>query len=231
MEQINDKLDKLFTKLESMDEVLQSLKAENVSFRVELAAVKAESKKKDEVIAKLTDQVNRLDQASRASTLRIIGLPVTANTPAAEIPKIVFKEILAPIIEAAKKQGEFPPAIIPFQNMLIDCAFMIPAKKDKPVPVILKLTAISTRNLIFRFKKQALPQIQDLANNRVRSKYAIFEDLTPAAHAQLNSFSSDHRVKSAWTYNGQIRFKIHNSETVYRAKSLTDTYDSIIKPK
>jgi len=231
MEQINAKLDKLLNKMESMDEVLQSLKAENISFREELAAVKAECKKKDELITNLTDQVHRLDQASRATTLRIIGLPVSANTPPSEVTKIVFNEILAPVIDAAKKQGELPLTHTPFQNLLIDTAFVIPAKKDKPTPVILKLSSISIRNLIFRFKKQALPQVQDLASNRVRSKYSIFEDLSPAAHAQLYAFSSDPRVKSAWTYNGQIRFKIQNSETVYRSKSLADTYESIIKPK
>jgi hypothetical protein len=231
MEQLNSKLDKMFSKMESMETVLHSLKLENTAFREELAAARSECKKKDEAIAQLTEQVNRLDQASRASTLRIIGLPVSSSTPASEIPKIVFKEILSPVIEAAKANGELPPTTIMYPNLLIESAFMIPAKRDKPVPVIVKLSSATTRTLIFRYKKTALPQIQDLANNRARSKFAIFEDLTPATHSQLNTFSSDHRVKSAWTFNGQIRFKIHDSETVYRARSLTDSYDSIVKPK
>jgi hypothetical protein len=37
-------------------------------------------------------------------------------------------------------------------------------------------------------------------------------------------------VKSAWSYNGQIKFKLLNNETIYRAKSLTDTVDTIVKP-
>jgi len=228
MDQLNAKLDKMFSKLESMDSVLHSLKLENTVFREELAAARAECKKKDDTIAQLSEQVNRLDQASRATTLRIIGLPVTSATPASEVPKIVYKEILYPIIEAAKAQGDLPT---PYPNLLIESAFVVPAKKDKPTPVILKLSSVSTRNLIFRFKKQALPQIQDPSSNRARNKYAIFEDLTPAAHVQLNTFISDSRVKSAWTYNGQIRFKSQNSETVYRVKYLSDTYDSIVKPK
>jgi hypothetical protein len=228
MDQLNAKLDKMFSKLESMDSVLHSLKLENTVFREELAAARAECKKKDDTIAQLSEQVNRLDQASRAATLRIIGLPVSSSTPASEVPKIVYKEILHPIIEAAKAQGDLPT---PYPNLLIESAFVVPAKKDKPTPVILKLSSVSTRNLIFRFKKQALPQTQDPASNRARNKYAIFEDLTPAAHVQLNTFISDSRVKSAWTYNGQIRFKSQNSETVYRVKYLSDTYDSIVKPK
>jgi len=226
MEQLNAKMDKMFSKLESMDSLLHSLKQENTVFREELAAARLECKKKDEVITQLTEQVNRLDQAARAATLRIIGLPVTSATPSSEVPKIVYQEILHPIIEAAKAQGDLPT---PYPNLLIESAFTVPAKKDKPMPVIVKLSSVSTRNLIFRFKKQALPQIQD--NNRTRSKFAIFEDLTPATHAQLNSISADHRVKSAWTYNGQVRFKIHESDSVYRARSLTDTYDTVVKSK
>jgi len=231
MEQLNMKMDKLFDKLESMDTVLHSLKVENTAFREELAEARKECKKKDEVIAQLQEQVNRLDQASRASTIRIIGLPVCSTTPASEVSKIVFREILSPVIEAAKAHGELPPSTVMYPNLLIESAFMIPAKKDKPVPVILKLSTVTTRNLIFRYKKMALPQIQDISNNRTRSKFAIFEDLTPATHAQLNTISADHRVKSAWSFNGQIRFKSHDSETVYRARSLTDTYDSVVKPK
>jgi len=228
MDQLNAKMDKMFSKLESMDSVLHSLKLENTVFREELAAARAECKKKDETIAQLSDQVNRLDQASRAATLRIIGLPVSAATPASEVPKIVYKEILHPIIEAAKAHGDLPT---PYPNLLIESAFVVPARKDKPTPVILKLSSVSTRNLIFRFKKQALPQILDPASNKSRNKYAVFEDLTPATHAQLNAFISDSRVKSAWTFNGQIRFKTQNSESVHRVKCLSDTYESIIKQK
>jgi hypothetical protein len=40
----------------------------------------------------------------------------------------------------------------------------------------------------------------------------------------------DKRVKSAWSYNGQIKFKLLNNETIYRAKSINDTVDTIVKP-
>jgi hypothetical protein len=36
-------------------------------------------------------------------------------------------------------------------------------------------------------------------------------------------------VKSVWSYGGQVHFKLQDSETVYKAKSLSDTFETIVK--
>jgi hypothetical protein len=212
-----------------MDTAIHDLRKENTAFREEVAEVRAACKAKDKVISNLTEQVNRLDQAARSNTLRIVGLPITPTSSPADISNIVFRDVILPVVRAAKENDDLPPSMVPLQHLLIDTAFAIPAKKDKPIPVILKLTHSSTRNFIFRYKKAALPTIRDQVTNRERSKFSIYEDLTPATHAQLNSFSADQRVKSVWTYNGQIRFKKKDSDTVYRVKALSDTFDSVVK--
>jgi hypothetical protein len=96
--------------------------------------------------------------------------------------------------------------------------------------VVIKLSNLTTRNLIFRHKKTALPHDRDLASNKVRPRYSIYEDLTPANHAHLRSLSADPRVKSIWSYNGQIRFKHHESEDIVKVRALSDTFDSLVKP-
>jgi hypothetical protein len=85
-------------------------------------------------------------------------------------------------------------------------------------------------NLIFKHKKEALPKDTDLATNRVRNRYSIFEDLTATNHAMLRSLADDPRVRSVWSFSGQLRFKTHDSEVVYKVKNLTDTYDSLVTP-
>ena len=84
------------------------------------------------------------------------------------------------------------------------------------------------RNLIFKHKKDALPKDTDLSTHRVRNQYSIFEDLTSTNHAMLRSLADDPRVKSVWSYGGQIRFKSHESDTIYKVKNLSDTYDSLV---
>ncbi len=54
-------------------------------------------------------------------------------------------------------------------------------------------------------------------------------DTSPSAHAQFRAFQDDIRVKSVWSYGGQVRFKLQDSETVYKTKSLSDTFESIVK--
>jgi hypothetical protein len=141
----------------------------------------------------------------------------------------VYKEILLPTIEAAKRAGDLPENASLPPYAIISNAFAIPAKNNTSSPVILKLNSELVRAIVFKHKKEALPTHLDTATNRVRNKYSVFEDLSPATHAQFRTFQDDIRVKSVWSYGGQVRFKLQDSETVYKAKSLSDTYDSLVK--
>ncbi len=102
-------------------------------------------------------------------------------------------------------------------------------KNSHSSPVIPKLNSELIRAIVFKHKKEALPTHLDTATNRVRNKYSVFEDLSPATHAQFRTLQDDIRVKSVWSYGGQVRFKLQDSDTVYKAKSLSDTYDSLVK--
>ncbi len=33
-----------------------------------------------------------------------------------------------------------------------------------------------------------------------------------------------------WSFSGQIRFKTHSADTVYKVTSLSDTFDKLVKP-
>jgi hypothetical protein len=234
MATMNAKLDQILGTLPKIHEIdaqmqglvknVQELVQENVSLRTELA-------KKDKVIAQLTEQVSRIDQNSRSSTLRILGLPITSETSTVLIPEIIFKEVLAPVIAAAKACGDIPEQATFTSYSLIVNAFPIPAKSNATsCTVIVKLSSELIRGLVFKHKKDSLPKVNDSSSNRVRNKYSIFEDLAPSTHALFRSIADDPRVKSIWTYSGQIRFRTKDSDTVYKVKHLTDTVDTVIKP-
>jgi hypothetical protein len=160
-----------------------------------------------------------------------LGLPVTTQTPPSELYETVYREILVPTLESAKKEGDISAQAILPPHFLIVNAFTIPAKRSsQSSPVILKLNSEFIRSLIFKHKKAALPTITDISSNKVRNKYSIFEDLAPATHALFRSFSEDPRVKSVWSYSGQVRFKTQESDVVYKVKSLADTFETTVKP-
>lgn len=225
---INSMLEALCQKMDTMNSAIHELRQDNAAVREDLAAAKRDNAKKDEQISQLQDQVNKLDQASRSTSVRILGLPVNTAMPNAEIRHIVFKEIIQPIIDASKAKGDVPNTAHPHPHLLIDNVFAIPAKKDQPSPVILKLSSQYLRNLIFIHKKEALPKVTDPANNKMRAKYTIFEDLSPANYTLFRSIANNKQyVKSVWSYGGQIRFKLHDSDVVYKCKSLNDTVESL----
>jgi hypothetical protein len=227
MSDINAKLDLLvgtIGKIHEIDAAVKGLVQENAALRADLAA-------KDVKIKTLSDQLNRVDQAARSTSLRILGLPVTIQSSQADVIAVVHREILMPILDAAKKSGDIDAHADLPPHFLIVNAFAIPAKNNTTSsPVIVKLHSEYIRAMVFKHKKTALPTALDLPSNRVRNKYSVFEDLAPATHAQFRSFVDDIRVKSAWSYGGQIRFKIQDSETVFKVKSLSDTYESLVKP-
>jgi len=220
---LEQKFDAFGQQISSIESALHDLKLENTQLREDLS-------KKDKEIRSLSEQVNRLDQVSRSSSVRILGLPITASTPATDVNKIVFNEVLHPIFEAAKKSGELPNTSYA-PHFLINNAFALPAKKGTSCPVILTLSSQFVRGLIFKYKKTALPATHDPVQKRDRPKYLVFEDLSPANFQQLRAIAADRdRVKSVWSFGGQLRFKMHNSETVYKVKSLADTVDSVTSP-
>ena len=222
---MNAKLDMLcgtINKINDIETSVRHLVTENATLKADLAS-------RDVKIQQLTDHVNRLDQASRSTSLRILGLPVTTQSTTTEIIKAVYNEILLPILTSAKAEGDIDD-ILPAHFLIVN-AFAIPAKKNSTVStVILKLQSEVVRSLVFRFKKSSLPTCTDLTSNRVRNKFSIFEDLAPATHAVFRTFSDDPRVKSVWSFGGQIRFKTHESDTVFKLKSLADSFEATVKP-
>jgi hypothetical protein len=78
---LNATLGQICCKLDTMERAIHELRVENSAVREELAAARITIMQKDEAIRQLTENVNRIDQASRVNTLRIFGLPITNTTP------------------------------------------------------------------------------------------------------------------------------------------------------
>jgi hypothetical protein len=208
---LNANIMQISSKMDSLQQAIHDLRVENCAVREELAAARVELGKKDEAILALKDQVNRIDQASRSRSLRIHGLPVTSDTSASLVPKIVWKEIILPILQKAVEAADLPASFpMTHYQLIIDDAYAIPARKGGSCPVILKLVSSNIRHLIFHHKKSALPTVTDLPSNKLRAKFSIFEDLSPTNHAHFRTITADPRVRSAWTFNGQIRFKLQD---------------------
>ncbi len=195
-------------KIDNIEKSISTLVAENVALREEI-------REKDKTIEQLSEKVNKLDQSLRSNSIRIHGLPITSATSPSQVPGIVFKEIILPILDTAKQSGDIPPSYTPDIHSTLVNAFSLPSKKSSTAPVVVKFYSEFIRNLVFKHKRATIPTAPDPSSNRVRPIYSINEDLTAPNHTLLRSFADDSRVKSVWSFSGQIRFKTHQNDTVY----------------
>jgi len=208
---------------------IETLEAAVIGLRADLAASVQTNLKKDEIITRQQDQINTCEQSIRSSSLRILGLPLVKDAPASIILNTVFDLIVQPILEHAKLKGDLEG--YPSRRFIIESAFCIPAKNPASCPVIVKLSSTFIRSLIFQYKNDVLPKSLDAITKRNRHTFAIYEDLTSANFAHMRTLTEDPRTTSIWTYNGQIKFRTKDTDSIYRVRSLTDTVDSILKTR
>lgn len=212
------KVDTLITKVDSMEAAIRELKTENAALRADLS-------QKDAVIAVLKDQVNNLEQFNRTSTVRVIGLPVTRASASGQVNRAVYENLIVPVFQGAVEKGEL--AVVPPNTAVIEAAYTIPSRADTSV-VILKFSSVLYRNVFFRYKKEYEQKTSIEGSTRERPKFPVYEDMTAANNMQFKAFKQHERTTAVWTYGGQIKFRIENSERIYKVRSLSDTVDSII---
>jgi hypothetical protein len=223
-------MDKLHAMSCQSNEILQRLDKQDAAMadiRAQLEVSQQQNLEKDKIILRHSDQLNQCEQALRSTSLRILGLPVSKTTPTADIISIVHENILLPILQAAKDNGEIES--FPTKRFLVDSAFAIPSKNHNACPVIIKLTSSVVRSMVFQYKKDILPTTSDPSSGKTRPRFSIYEDLTPANFAQFRAFSEDPRTTSIWTFNGQLKFHVKDRDTIFKVRSLQDTVDSLTK--
>jgi hypothetical protein len=59
--------------------------------------------------------------------------------------------------------------------------------------------------------------------------YQIYDDLTRANFSKMRAISDDSRVDQCWAVNGQLRFKLVNSQVIQKVFSIFDSIEDIIK--
>jgi hypothetical protein len=210
-------------KIDTLEKSISTLIAENVAFHEEI-------REKDKIIEQLSEKVNKLDQSLCSNSIRIHGLSITSSTPASGVPGIVYKEIIMPIMDTAKQNGDNPPSYTPNIHFTLVNVFALPSKKSSTAPVVVKFYSEFIRNLVLKHKRATILTAPNPTSNCFHPIYSIYEYLTASNHSLLHSFADDSRVKSVWSFSSQIRFKTHQNETVYRATSLSDTFNKLVKP-
>ena len=223
---MNDKLSYLTSKFEALETTLADMTREKNALKNQVMNQAAE-------IVDLRDSLNEREQYARSWSMRVLNLNVNAEreTDTRHVMQELYDTLLLPILEGAKAKGEIQQ--FPNCDNLLETAHILPGKAGAK-PVIARFYSRYWRNLVFRYRKEFAPREKAATSSNTRSngrtlarmKHPFFEDLTRANFAKLTSIKQHEEVTSAWTVNGNIRFKIRNSEITYKINKLSDSVES-----
>jgi len=242
-------MEQIETEVHSIKTLVVSLKEENKELRT---ALKEKDEQLDEMqgeVNSLSERLNNLEQHHRGWGARVLNIPMTEGEerdPAVAIQK-VYNLALLPVLEGAAKAGKLTS--IPSAEQVLEVAHVLPGKPGAPKPIIMRFYNRNLRNLIFSCKKEYAEREPtnsgggggrgggadgqgngDGSGRRLgRFKYPLYDDLSKPNLAKMRSIAQDERVQACWTVNGQIRFKLKNSETVKKVNSILDPLDKILK--
>jgi hypothetical protein len=218
-------------RFDKLEKLLTDTRKENSALRTALTA-------KETKIRKLQEKLNNQEQYVRGWSIRILNLQIPADE--ATQPELVmghvFSRVLEPIFKGALAKKLIPS--IPSPHSIIKTAHILPAKKDAINPIIVR----NIRNMLFLLKREFAPRAPAGAatgagaNTRGAQRaeggcfaYPFFEDLTRVNFDKLRAISNHPDVQSCWSVGGSLRFKLKDSDTVRKVKSVFSTVDDILK--
>lgn len=226
---MSGQLTSLIDKMDKMEKLLTATQSENTKLK-DLVMNQSEE------ILVLKDRLNDREQYARSWSIRCLNIPLLKEqeTDPRYVMQQVYSELLQPILKGAVEKGDIP--VIPTCCELLEMAHILPAKGDRK-PVIVRFYSRFMRSLVFRYRKDYAPRDQQAAGahsgkDRARPtkmKYSFFEDLTKGTYKKLMEIKEEEEVQSAWTVSGIIRFKVKDSDTIYKVSSLSTSYTDIIK--
>ena len=187
IDSLNNKFDKLETKVSKLEE------------RADIV---------DERLNVLEEKINEREQHSRNSSIRIFGYKLDPETSkdAIKTCESVYSSVLRPILQIAVKNKVLDS--MPAMNQLIEYGHTLPARKDKdgvtqPCPIIIRFQSRLHRLLVFRYKKEYLP------NNR--REVSIVDDLTAKNVAKLRELKNNANIDRAWSTAGKLFYTLKDS--------------------
>jgi hypothetical protein len=164
---LDQRLDHILAVLMETKSICEQNQKEIVTLKEKIISLEKENNTVKRELRAAKESTNRYELASRFLTVRVLGLPVSAEEHAAASPedrnkaavKNAYDKILKPILSVAKAMGHLE--VVPQLKTTIEEGFRINSNaKDKqgvpyPPPLILRFTHKSYRTGVFLFKREA----------------------------------------------------------------------------
>ena len=237
LSKLSNKLSILTTKMEGMEESMDTMKSLLSSTTKENLALKSLIHKQNHEIDLLKNSLNDRETYARSWSMRVLNVPLhpDVETNTRVVMETVYTNLLMPILEGAKSKGEI--SSYPSCETLLETAHILPSKPNTTKPIQVRFYSRYWRSLIFRHRKEYAPRETSettssargqAGSSKSRMKHPFFEDLTSATFKQLKNIKLHKDIASAWTVNGTIRFKVKDRDTVFKVTSIHQEVEDII---
>ena len=141
--------------------------------------------------------------------------------------KKAYDLLFEPILNGAREQGVIRQ--VPEADQLIEMAHVLPGRAGASRPVIVRFRARWMKSLCFRFRRDYAPTATVNGDpEKQRQVYPFFDDLTRATAKKMSEIQAAPRVQSCWSLNGQLRYKLKDSQDVKKVRSVFDSIDTIL---
>jgi hypothetical protein len=237
---LDQRLDHILAILMETKAICEQNQREIITLKEKIISLEKENNTVKRELRVAKESTNRYELASRFLTVRVLGLPVTAEERAAASPedrnkaavKNAYDKILRPILSVAKAKGHLE--VVPQLKTTIEEGFRINGNaKDKrgvpyPPPLILRFTHKSYRTAVFLFKREAFNPLGGASPDNLN--FFIVEDLTIPTLNKMKELRADDRVGKVWTTKGQIRFTLVDAPSkVFKFRGVYAPLSEIIK--
>jgi hypothetical protein len=227
----HDKLDVILEKLASLDSIVTKL----AKVEAMLATAQAENKQLKEVVSaqnskicELKDQLNNLEQHGRSFSVQVNNLSlegVEEKDPPAIIKK-VYDTVFLPILQGAASVHAI--SSIPSCYDMIKMAHPLPGRGDAPKLIIVRFFNRNLKAVLFKHRRQFAIKTE-VDGQRLRYHHPFYDDLTRDTFIKMKQLQQDPRVHSCWSTGGSLRFRLADSNTICRVKSVYLSNDEILK--
>jgi DNA repair exonuclease SbcCD ATPase subunit len=224
--EMNEKLSAMMEKIESLTATIRTVKKDNEDLKQTVL-------NQADLISHLQNELNEKELYSRSWSVRFLNvqLPPGQETDTRVVMDALYRQVIRPILEGALAKQEI--TTIPSCDNLLETAHILPGKGPNK-PVIARFYSRYWKGLIFKYRREYAPRESQAANNNrssqartARMKHPFFEHLTNTTFKQLKSIQNHQDVQSAWTVSGVIKFKLKNSDSVYKVSSIFDSVESL----
>jgi hypothetical protein len=228
LENILEQLQKANQRLDDQEERFTKLEAMLNANMLENTVLKEQLLNKDNDIKLLKSKINDVEMHQRSYNIRVFNMELDGNTNnTRNVKQQVYDKLLRPVLDGAVTKGRLDS--VPPADQLLETAHILPGKEGKTKPIICRFYDRFYRTTFLQLRREFAPKSTSTTTNRNAAYlYPTYEDMSSDMFKKMREINNNAAVKSCWAAGGILRFKLEDSDNIYRVHCIYDPVEKIV---